>query len=62
MSTTETKRTPAISVDTLGDTLVFTFSNGEELRLNPSVIDELTDCTAYLATVDVAWAASCSNC
>ena len=40
MSTTETKRTPAISVDTIGDTLVFTFSNGEELRLNPSALSE----------------------
>ena len=40
MSTTKTKSTPAISVDTIGDTLVFTFSNGDELRLNPSALSE----------------------
>ena len=27
-----------------------------------SIIDELTDCTPYLATGNVVWAASCSNC
>ena len=52
MTATQITRTPTIDANVIAGTLVLTFSNGEELRVNPAI---LTDAIRDEAVATTGW-------